>query len=44
MHVRRKGRAAVHRGEVDEFGKKSAKVIARIFDAAWELNAFRNGH
>ncbi len=28
--------------EVDELGKKSAVVLARLFDRAWSLNAFRN--
>lgn len=28
--------------EMDELGKKSSVVIAKIFDKAWALNAFRN--
>lgn len=28
--------------EVEELGKKSAVVLARLFDRAWSLNAFRN--
>lgn len=28
--------------EVDDLGKKSAVVLARLFDKAWSLNAFRS--
>jgi hypothetical protein len=37
-----KGERMFTEEEVDDLGKKSAKVIAKVFDAAWELNAFRN--
>lgn len=37
-----KGERLFTEAEVDELGKKSAVVLARLFDKAWALNAFRN--
>lgn len=37
-----KGERLFTEKEVDELGKKSAVVLARLFDKAWALNAFRN--
>ena len=37
-----KGERLFTEKEVDELGKKSAVVLARLFDKAWSLNAFRN--
>lgn len=37
-----KGERLFTEAEVDDLGKKSAVVLARLFDKAWALNAFRN--
>lgn len=37
-----KGERLFTEAEVEELGKKSAVVLARLFDKAWSLNAFRN--
>ena len=37
-----KGGRLFTEAEVDDLGKKSAVVLARLFDKAWALNAFRN--
>lgn len=37
-----KGERLFTEKEVDELGRKSAVVLARLFDKAWSLNAFRN--
>jgi len=37
-----KGERLFTEKEVDELGKKSAVVLARLFDKAWSLNAFRS--
>lgn len=36
-----KGERLFTEAEVDELGKKSAVVLARLFDKSWALNAFR---
>lgn len=37
-----KGERLFTEAEVNDLGKKSAVVLARLFDKAWSLNAFRN--